>query len=688
MSKASSKSKVSAKLWDKEGNNTDHVQKDHLVGYGTCSTDALRNILSTALRIRSACKTTTCGSYPPFTPNSSPLNIVCELPPPGSIASLLTSSGVPHGVAEKLSGAFLRTAERYRDFVSQEFLKACAKGSFSDDVLRQLSASFNKMYTSKLKIWTQQTLDKSVAFCKHDTPDENSSQGKKTKKDFNHEYVPLLESYFLENQRPSKADKMFLAKKSGMTYRQIVVWFQNKRRRTRSDIQDLKETPRVNLTSHRHVADTHERTSDEHERTDVEDSLDSNHEYAFRSSPNSADNDTVFIRPAPPHAFPVPYPPELGPDVDPFPCRFGDFSKFSEVKWERTPATELKHLEVMNVDTLIASFEKLSISGTLTTIDVERPCLSMDSLSLWKGSGGCVNGPYTTRPLRAPLFSLIRNPTRDPGTILACVFNDHKVAIRDLPHNDASFGPQHHTTSKAGSSSPRFRQSLVMATAANAAISSPSSTSSVLLSHVPAFLQMSAKPKVSRKPSPVGAHSLTQFAPPPSLPSSHPRNHGLPQSSTARSFPGGDRDLPSSLSRVRSRGDSGSITKKLFSDRTPAPQMTAADSPSPSSFSTSSAAFTTSLAATCYDSDDSLPSLLFSSSSSSVSSETHSPIIPVRSVFAESSPSVLDTSSSLMMPRTESPLYDFSPPISPSIDFSFEFSKAYGCTFARTPFVL
>ncbi|THG96282.1 hypothetical protein EW145_g7805, partial [Phellinidium pouzarii] len=59
---------------------------------------------------------------------------------------------------------------------------------------------------------------------------------------------------------------------------------------------------------------------------------------------------------------------------------------------------------------------------------VERPCLSMDSLSLWKGSGGCVNGPYTTRPLRAPLFSLIRNPTRDPGTILSGIQSSDSIS--------------------------------------------------------------------------------------------------------------------------------------------------------------------------------------------------------------------------------------------------------------------
>ncbi|KIK76812.1 hypothetical protein PAXRUDRAFT_835224 [Paxillus rubicundulus Ve08.2h10] len=41
---------------------------------------------------------------------------------------------------------------------------------------------------------------------------------------FNHDYVPLLEHFFDENPFPSHADKVFLAKKSGMAYRQIHVW--------------------------------------------------------------------------------------------------------------------------------------------------------------------------------------------------------------------------------------------------------------------------------------------------------------------------------------------------------------------------------------------------------------------------------------------------------------------------------
>ena len=37
-------------------------------------------------------------------------------------------------------------------------------------------------------------------------------------------YLPLLEHFFDENPFPTHADKVFLAKKSNMQYRQIHVW--------------------------------------------------------------------------------------------------------------------------------------------------------------------------------------------------------------------------------------------------------------------------------------------------------------------------------------------------------------------------------------------------------------------------------------------------------------------------------
>ncbi|KAK1216068.1 hypothetical protein PQX77_021299 [Marasmius sp. AFHP31] len=51
------------------------------------------------------------------------------------------------------------------------------------------------------------------------------------KRPFNHAYIPVLQLYFSMNPMPRAADRKHLATDSGMSARQIEVWFQNQRRR-------------------------------------------------------------------------------------------------------------------------------------------------------------------------------------------------------------------------------------------------------------------------------------------------------------------------------------------------------------------------------------------------------------------------------------------------------------------------
>ncbi|KAJ3805704.1 hypothetical protein F5876DRAFT_91402 [Lentinula aff. lateritia] len=50
---------------------------------------------------------------------------------------------------------------------------------------------------------------------------------------FNNEYTPILETYFQYDPYPSSRDRQIIAERSGMTRRQIEVWFQNHRRTAR-----------------------------------------------------------------------------------------------------------------------------------------------------------------------------------------------------------------------------------------------------------------------------------------------------------------------------------------------------------------------------------------------------------------------------------------------------------------------
>lgn len=114
-----------------------------------------------------------------------------------------------------------------------------------------------------------------------------------------------------------------------------------------------------------------------------------------------------FLSYGPPvHAFPTAYPPQC--PEDPFPCRFGDTS-YCKTKLDRRKSTKGGYLQKQidcDVSSLITTFENLSIrkeSANCSGDNINHPA---DAIAI---SEGCdVMSPYTTRPFRAPLHSLIK----------------------------------------------------------------------------------------------------------------------------------------------------------------------------------------------------------------------------------------------------------------------------------------
>lgn len=104
----------------------------------------------------------------------------------------------------------------------------------------------------------------------------------------------------------------------------------------------------------------------------------------------------VLYHDAPPFAFPTTYPPPCPPD--PFPCRYGDTSFCKAKLGPRVitragcPSAETE----CDVLSLTAAFEKLTMKG--------ESCISGSESS----RGYDVTSSYTTRPLRAPLDSMVR----------------------------------------------------------------------------------------------------------------------------------------------------------------------------------------------------------------------------------------------------------------------------------------
>ncbi|OJA19545.1 mating-type homeodomain transcription factor A2 [Rhizopogon vesiculosus] len=98
---------------------------------------------------------------------------------------------------------------------------------------------FTELYLRQLADWRESVVS---SYLKHSSATDKAQTSSCTPK-FNHEYVPLLEHFFAENPFPTHADKAFLAKKSAMTYRQIHVWFQNRRNRMKKEGRELKKKP-------------------------------------------------------------------------------------------------------------------------------------------------------------------------------------------------------------------------------------------------------------------------------------------------------------------------------------------------------------------------------------------------------------------------------------------------------------
>nr|AHE78418.1 HD2 [Volvariella volvacea]AOC97533.1 HD2 protein [Volvariella volvacea] len=96
---------------------------------------------------------------------------------------------------------------------------------------QRLRSCFENMYRQKEMPRVEAWIESARAKRRRVSKDENSTQRPR----FKHEYSQLLENYFSKNAYPSRPDRAVLARKSGMTLKQIEVWFQNHRSRAKKE---------------------------------------------------------------------------------------------------------------------------------------------------------------------------------------------------------------------------------------------------------------------------------------------------------------------------------------------------------------------------------------------------------------------------------------------------------------------
>ncbi|KAH0838013.1 hypothetical protein J3R83DRAFT_6253 [Lanmaoa asiatica] len=336
---------------------------------GLRSEDAYITELQTALRIARALKDATGvfhqPSHSPIPNDPRTLINSITLPSPHPLLPSLLEAGLSHEIGASISEAYKLRAEELRRRIHKSIVTACrelaelpvvALASPPDLLMRKVVLTSTELYLRRLEQWKEEIIQRIKQAQK---PPINVTP--RNSRNFNQEYVPLLEHFFEENPFPTHADKVFLAKKSDMQYRQIHVWFQNRRNRTKKEGKTLRKKPTYEGAT-KPLDRLYERMRDH--------IVDSDSQAPIPSKAGSSEGTTkteivqnnaskdAFTSSSPPHAFPSSYPPTC--HYDPFPCKGGSVP-FSKPEWERTPYGKSPLPLSTNIDDLVERFSHLNV---------------------------------------------------------------------------------------------------------------------------------------------------------------------------------------------------------------------------------------------------------------------------------------------------------------------------------------
>ncbi|KAI9570247.1 hypothetical protein HD554DRAFT_2170419 [Boletus coccyginus] len=297
---------------------------------------------------------------PPVTNGLHAVTDSIDLPSPHPLLPSLLDAGFNHEIAASVSEVYQLRAEELKRRMQKSIITACreitglpvaALALSPDDFMRRLVSISTERYLRRLEQWKEQIIQRVNQVPR--TPTKAASRNSRT---FNQEYVPLLEHFFEEDPFLTHADKMFLAKKSNMEYRQIHVWFQNRRSRTKKEGKELKKKPTYEQAM-KPLEKLYERMKGHMVGSDSQDPTLSKGGFIGGVTQNNTSDD-AFVSSSPSHAFPSSYPPTC--DYDPFPCKTGPVC-FSKPEWRRVPDGKLPLSLSTNIDDLVERFSHLNV---------------------------------------------------------------------------------------------------------------------------------------------------------------------------------------------------------------------------------------------------------------------------------------------------------------------------------------
>ncbi|KAJ7070857.1 hypothetical protein C8F01DRAFT_1108105 [Mycena amicta] len=194
----------------------------------------LRQLFEAANSVKAKCESYLPSCAPPniFSPkpdHDHEFSPATELPAPPSIIEKLIDLGLNSSLAENLSAKYNTGSEQLRCRTQAALLDACQqlraqpRQSGMQKLMQKLVSEHQHAYSQGLRRLEEAALS---------LVDQLKASTSK-KDDFNYDFLPYLETFFSHNCAPSKADQLVMAKKSGMSRKQIQVWFQNHRSRSR-----------------------------------------------------------------------------------------------------------------------------------------------------------------------------------------------------------------------------------------------------------------------------------------------------------------------------------------------------------------------------------------------------------------------------------------------------------------------
>nr|WDY60863.1 HD MAT HD2 protein [Rhizopogon salebrosus] len=352
-----------------------------------------------------------------------------SLPDPPSLQPALMAAGAHPEASLAMDQAYQKRATDLRAHYQSTVTLICSNRAqyplkFRSVPEQKIFSVFTELYLRQLAAWREEGV---TLYLKHASASDKARTSSCTPK-FNHEYVPLLEHFFAENPFPTHADKAFLAKKSAMSYRQIHVWFQNRRNRIKKEGQVLKKKPVAEGATL--PLDTLYQRMEKYvvpEGREVHTSHSASHDSATGEEDgisSVSDNQHNPLEPlAPPHVFPSEYPPSC--PYDPFPSRDG-VTNFGTPKWLRRPMnTPVQHTP-LDIDALIGRFSRMDILD--------------DSSSRVRGKGDsfAAVAAITVIPPSAPHPALIRGIVTDVTAVCGTLRSVPATASRRHVFNTPS----------------------------------------------------------------------------------------------------------------------------------------------------------------------------------------------------------------------------------------------------------